>query len=537
MPKAIWDSRCRDGLQARDILALGQERCREEYNPKTCEPIGLSREVWNKDCGEGLSGRSASEYFQAKQKQFVLESPVEKVTAAQAYAFNFLTKDDASAEVAAKRTQLEARLAQAGAAWKGLDASLTQERDFLALPLAETQAQYRALMERFDRARAAPSDSDLAAKPAARGASPQGAAQDTRPLRPGSPSMRGVDRGLDDPEAVKGRLREEVKSIAARRDGKGLPIYEEKVIKMMEMVVESVPVRKGVPPLTDLVALEDARQIIEVISKDQTPVAFDPNLDGFGVTTLVKGADGNWVKAADGEYKRMIKIKPGPPGGKEYSLEEQAGVFIHEISHVKVVLDKGGANFRVNENIAFRRQNRFYSNKRQEFNEAIKAAGADRKKVDELIKSRDSFLSEGHADSLEEFEKDPEGFIYGLVPIYYGEKNEFKPGAVTLAQQMEKAKKEKNKALLRSLAQDEKLDFQSKQEDLRWRQAKRTDCDAFLDQDAESQAILKERQELEEKRLAKKLKKKAAVKIELRLVELEEANMRIMENHESCRVN
>lgn len=535
LPKEIWDDRCGDGLRAGDIAALGQEKCREEYNPKTCEPIGLSREVWDKDCGAGLSGRSSSEYFQAKQKQFVLDSPIEKVTAAQAYAFNFWTKEDASAEVAAKRARLEARLAQSAAAWKGLGSSLTQERDFLAMPLAETESQYRALMERFDRARAAPVNSDLAANAVA-GAVGAGSAPDTRPLRLPSRSMRGADRGLDDPEAVKGRLREEVKSIAARRDGKGLPVYEEKAIKIMEMVVESVPVRRGVPPVTDLTALEDARQTIAVISKDQTRVVFDSGLDYYGTTTDERKSDGSSVRTPAGEYKRMIKIRPGVKGKEEYSLEQLAGVFIHEISHVQVFLDGGGASKRVNENAAFLRESRFYSNKRHEFNERIKEVGGDSKRVGELIKRRDSFLSGGHAENLDIFEKDPEDFIYQIIPLYL-KIEEFKPGAVTLAQEKELARKEKNQKKLQKLMRDEALDLQSRRQDAEWRQTKRSDCSNFLKQDAESRAIAQEQETLWGRQETGKLRKKQAAKIERRLKELAEANEKILENYEPCRVN
>lgn len=520
----LWDSRCEDGVAAGDILELGRQKCRNDYDPKSDGPIGLTRETWNRDCDRGLDGKSEAQYLAEKKKLYVLAAPVERITIGQAYVFLALTKADASPAVVAKRRQLEARLARASEAWRKLSASVKKDQDFMSRPLAigavSTESQYRALMARFDRAGAA--DGELAdAVVGGRTGSPRGA--DLRPARLRPPSMRRADRGIDDPEAIRERLLDRVRSLSARRDENGAPFYDEKVIRTLETIVTSVPIRSGSPPATDLVALEDARRTVETIDKNWTKIEFDPNLDTYGWTKTYR-PDGKPRLKGDG-YQKLVRIRPVSKEGGEYPLEVLAGVLIHEIAHVHVMaIRNAGANNLTNETYAFRAEFRYYSNLGQ-----ARAEGG----------RKDGFLDAGQASLLATFEADPDGFAYDLIEPYYGEgaDKEMHPGVLTIAQQREEARKKKDSVMLALLARDEVLDRESRSADATWRASKRAQCEEFWRTDAEAKRVDEETSALETRKTDAAVKDGERVKIEARLKELEDARARLMESHAYCRVD
>ncbi|MBI5209668.1 MAG: hypothetical protein HY927_06840 [Elusimicrobia bacterium] len=442
--RSRWESYCDECLYPRDIVALHQQDCLLRYEASHAR-LGIGKEDWKKLCDGGLSGKTPGRFIVDKKIERALKTPADKLSISDAMEFLALTsKKDSDPAVAKKRAELEALLGKARVNQKRFGAKMSQT-EWDALPVgaatADSEERFRSLSASIDLAgfaKAALGDSVFAAL------SLGGGAADDRPAKPVL-SKKGLDRPLDAPEKVRGGLMDKVNSLALLTDEKGKPLYDAKTIGILRDIVGSVPIGRGQPPATDLVALEDARRTVEVMAKHHPAVVWDDAMSAYGSMQAEYNDDGS-LKGL------TLRIRPASKDGKAYGGEMLAGVMLHEVGgHGHLDSIGGGANMFVHE-LAWEPEFRYYHNKAVGYEEAIRARQAQ---LEELRKGKDAggkaarlereiaalrekkgaMLDEYGAELLALYQSDPEGFRLRIVSSYYGQDNEMKPGRLTVDEQ------------------------------------------------------------------------------------------------------
>ncbi len=489
-----WDSKCEEGMVPADIRIIAQEICKAKYDPDEGKNIGLTREMWERDyCDQAQKEFvSPEQYLRAQRIRGFLSKPDNKITVADVFDFMFDTSDSKDPKILIQRARWHIRLKQAEAARQRFSHSLA-ESDLRALPVEMGQAKtseefHRKAAHFFDNAGLTPSRLSpifLASKrPAPRLAAP------TRP----------------DPFQVKTRLLAQISSLNTLKDEKGRRTYDPLIIAMMRELVDSVPINSGLLPHTDFIALSDVQDTIETIILNHTIIVLNRKSKSYATTFTEsdkpeKALPRPAIKNADGTWRYQVSIKPGEPcTTSRYPLEFLAGVLLHEVGgHVHLNAQGGGKNNYTDEIHAHQMEARYFSNKRQRFNEQIKRltqnldhspsplTWVDRKHLTKTIAAltrlRDHFMPETEMLGLETFQSSPAEFREEMIRDYYGtdpKEDEIFPGQVTILQQKKWALDIKSAAVLKELATDEDFEAETRQRDQEWRTAKKEECRSLL---------------------------------------------------------
>jgi hypothetical protein len=221
--------------------------------------------------------------------------------------------------------------------------------------------------------------------------------------------------------AIKG-----LKAIAAPAGG---PLYEERTLKLLRILADSIP--SG-----DWVALQDSERIVWVLSEFHIPVVWVQRERGRG------GWDPERRELWINNYYKNSRGNPGTE-----SDEEMAALLLHELGHAWTDLKEGtGTNSLVNEAAAYFMQYRYYSNLRKKLGHC-------------------NFIRGGCGD-LPLFESDPNQFILERIIISYSSPKD--SGRLTVGQQRQYYSRDRQ--LLKQLDKDELLEKERLALDLAWRE-------------------------------------------------------------------
>ncbi len=516
LTRADWDWQCRTMLST-DILAVAQEKCRERYDRQEAPAIGLTDKDWSRACEQALSGLSPEEYLRMKRVAFIMSQPEEQLTLAQTARFIIDAADATALPVRAKRERLQKRLARAHAALKRFGLHLAQSA-WMSQPLgidkASSMNAFYLLSAHFD------------------GADRKNTVD--WPVIKSSFLSDHAPFEVQTPAQIKAQLLQQVDSLST--------VYDASILALMREAVHAVPVDSGRPPHTDLIALADARRAIEAVASNHTIIQWDPASPNFAITTTAKDQNGQLLRNADYTVRYKIIIRPIEAISKErFSIECLAATFLHEAGHVHVRSHGGGNNVYpktneyANETYAWMMEYRYYSNKMQELNEKIQALEedlqssgtplapsqieTDRKAIDALKEKRGHLLPDGEMDIFHKFQDSSADFRADLISRYYGAdpKKEIQAGQVTLDQQKQSARQDKDEEKLAQLAVDERFDQEARHLNDEWRSAKHAECEALKKSDPSIQNMRLKYDELSMRLAAPKLNeaKKNRIMVEM----------------------
>jgi len=206
-----WDDYCKKGLGSGDILALGRQWCREQYDAAEGASAGIGEADWGEACRRGLDGKAPYEYLRGKRLDRLLKIPVDRMSVGDARFLAAQAEGDPRPEAAAKKAEVQVRLALVTAAQRKFSNALSSSQ-WAEVPLSAVAGgsddRLRSLFDLARRGR----DGDAAGAVSGAGAMDPSAKKDDRPLRP-APGVGSIDRGINSPDKRLTRLQDELASM------------------------------------------------------------------------------------------------------------------------------------------------------------------------------------------------------------------------------------------------------------------------------------------------------------------------------------